>query len=275
MDFWERSARRCCWRRHDGAGNHQPVERLREARLHFRRPPGVRGVSAHCGAGQAVVLARALSGLPSASGARAAHQGISSGLPRPAEYLRQSGGGGGLGELLRARGDDFRPGAQDVAGGYQPRRTVRLQLGGEASGQGECDLLRIAGLRYEELAGRQGQGPGQRQGLAGGTGGLRLHGRADAALPWQSDRTKWRRWPRARSRSCTWSAIATSWCRRRRTATSSPSATGARAEPIEVYRNTGMPDSLNGHHFPLDDPGRIVNFVLGTRRGWSAWPAQA
>lgn len=37
--------------------------------------------------------------------------------------------------------------------------------------------------------------------------------------------------------------------------------------PIEVYRNTGMPDSLNGHHFPLDDAGRIVNFVLAHTPG--------
>jgi sialidase-1 len=41
--------------------------------------------------------------------------------------------------------------------------------------------------------------------------------------------------------------------------------------PIEVMRNTRMPDSLNGHHFPLDDPDRIVNFVLrhtaGMERG--------
>ena len=40
--------------------------------------------------------------------------------------------------------------------------------------------------------------------------------------------------------------------------------------PIEVYRNAGMPDTLNGHHFPLDDAGHIVNFVLATQRGWSA-----
>jgi pimeloyl-ACP methyl ester carboxylesterase/lysophospholipase L1-like esterase len=37
--------------------------------------------------------------------------------------------------------------------------------------------------------------------------------------------------------------------------------------PIEVYRNTGMPDSLNGHHFPLDDADRIVNFVLSHTPG--------
>ena len=37
--------------------------------------------------------------------------------------------------------------------------------------------------------------------------------------------------------------------------------------PIEVYRNTGMPDALNGHHFPLDDPARIVNFVLSHTPG--------
>jgi lysophospholipase L1-like esterase len=37
--------------------------------------------------------------------------------------------------------------------------------------------------------------------------------------------------------------------------------------PIEVYRNTGMPDALNGHHFPLDDPGRIVNFILAHTPG--------
>jgi sialidase-1 len=37
--------------------------------------------------------------------------------------------------------------------------------------------------------------------------------------------------------------------------------------PIEVYRNTGMPDSLNGHHFPLDDPGHIVDFVLAHTPG--------
>ncbi len=36
---------------------------------------------------------------------------------------------------------------------------------------------------------------------------------------------------------------------------------------IEVYRNTGMPDSLNGHHFPLDSPGRIVNFILAHTPG--------
>lgn len=36
---------------------------------------------------------------------------------------------------------------------------------------------------------------------------------------------------------------------------------------IEVYRNTGMPDSLNGHHFPLDDPGHIVNFITGGTSG--------
>ncbi len=36
---------------------------------------------------------------------------------------------------------------------------------------------------------------------------------------------------------------------------------------IEVYRNTGMPDSLNGHHFPLDDAGRIVNFIAGGTTG--------
>jgi sialidase-1 len=32
--------------------------------------------------------------------------------------------------------------------------------------------------------------------------------------------------------------------------------------PIEVYRNTGMPNTLNGHHFPLDHPEAIVNFIL-------------
>jgi sialidase-1 len=36
---------------------------------------------------------------------------------------------------------------------------------------------------------------------------------------------------------------------------------------IEVYRNTGMPDSLNGHHFPLDDPGHIVDFILANTPG--------
>lgn len=36
---------------------------------------------------------------------------------------------------------------------------------------------------------------------------------------------------------------------------------------IEIYRNTGMPDALNGHHFPLDDPGRIVNFILAHTPG--------
>ena len=41
----------------------------------------------------------------------------------------------------------------------------------------------------------------------------------------------------------------------------------AHGGPIEVYRNTGMPDSLNGHHFPLDDPGRIVNFILAHTPG--------
>ena len=29
--------------------------------------------------------------------------------------------------------------------------------------------------------------------------------------------------------------------------------------PIEVYRNTGMPDSANGHHFPLDDVADAQN----------------
>ena len=36
---------------------------------------------------------------------------------------------------------------------------------------------------------------------------------------------------------------------------------------IEVYRNTGMPDSLSGHHFPLNDPGGIVNFILAHTSG--------
>jgi sialidase-1 len=36
---------------------------------------------------------------------------------------------------------------------------------------------------------------------------------------------------------------------------------------IEVYRNTGLPDSLSGHHFPLDDANRIVNFVLAHTPG--------
>jgi pimeloyl-ACP methyl ester carboxylesterase/lysophospholipase L1-like esterase len=36
---------------------------------------------------------------------------------------------------------------------------------------------------------------------------------------------------------------------------------------IEIYRNTGMPDSLNGHHFPLDNPGHIVDFILSSTRG--------
>ncbi len=36
---------------------------------------------------------------------------------------------------------------------------------------------------------------------------------------------------------------------------------------IQVYRNTGMPDTLNGHHFPLDDTGAIVNFVLAHTPG--------
>jgi sialidase-1 len=37
--------------------------------------------------------------------------------------------------------------------------------------------------------------------------------------------------------------------------------------PIEIYRNIGMPDALNGHHFPLDDPNRIVNFILSHTDG--------
>jgi pimeloyl-ACP methyl ester carboxylesterase/lysophospholipase L1-like esterase len=37
--------------------------------------------------------------------------------------------------------------------------------------------------------------------------------------------------------------------------------------PIEVYRNTGMPDALSGHHFPLDDPDHIVNFILAHTPG--------
>lgn len=44
----------------------------------------------------------------------------------------------------------------------------------------------------------------------------------------------------------------------------------AAAGPIEVYRNTGMPDSLNGHHFPLDHPDAIVNFILRHTPGMSA-----
>ena len=54
--------------------------------------------------GQAVVLARAISRLSAASGARAAEQGLSPGVSRPAEYLRQSEGGGGVGSVLRSRG---------------------------------------------------------------------------------------------------------------------------------------------------------------------------
>jgi sialidase-1 len=37
--------------------------------------------------------------------------------------------------------------------------------------------------------------------------------------------------------------------------------------PIVVFRNTGMPDSLNGHHFPLDAPALIVNFILSNTPG--------
>jgi len=37
--------------------------------------------------------------------------------------------------------------------------------------------------------------------------------------------------------------------------------------PIEVYRNTGRPDSLSGHHFPLDDPDRVVSFILAHTPG--------
>jgi hypothetical protein len=37
--------------------------------------------------------------------------------------------------------------------------------------------------------------------------------------------------------------------------------------PIDVYRSTGAPDGLNGHHFPLDDPDRVVNFVLAHAPG--------
>ncbi len=32
--------------------------------------------------------------------------------------------------------------------------------------------------------------------------------------------------------------------------------------PITVYTNTAGPQTLHGHHFPLDDPGMEVNFVL-------------
>jgi sialidase-1 len=42
---------------------------------------------------------------------------------------------------------------------------------------------------------------------------------------------------------------------------------GALGGPIEVLRNTSLPDTLNGHHFALDDPGRIVNFVLRNTAG--------
>lgn len=37
--------------------------------------------------------------------------------------------------------------------------------------------------------------------------------------------------------------------------------------PIEVVRNTGMPDALDGHHFPLDDAGHIVDFILAHTPG--------
>ena len=36
---------------------------------------------------------------------------------------------------------------------------------------------------------------------------------------------------------------------------------------IEVLRNRSLPDTLNGHHFALDDPDHVVNFVLAHTPG--------
>jgi len=250
---WEPSVRRCP-RPERAAAREQPLERLPETRLHARRLPRIRCPAAYRRPWQSLVLrGRFPDYRPARRSACSPRDSIWPYLDLP-EYLRQSAAVAAWEEFYEHVVKTFacRP---KCPWRNQPRRPVRSTAGRPGPRQGQrhlcdspvCDMkswpaVKARAWAAPAIGGRPSPptvSPKSRCSPSRATGRRgAAHCRAPDPHPARRQR------PRpggagGRKHRCF-----------------SPPAIAPPAVPSRSNRNTGMPDSANGHHFPLDDAAR-------------------